>query len=191
MWLAWQCIVLAWQRINRSHTHAVYAYDYIARCHMIITDIPHGWLVRENSEMKRHQAQENVQCRPDPFPPWGWGLGTRTRLGKIWWHWNGFLGVQARDLTAMLCDQSRASCTLLRNGMQNHRAAFWLARAKPRQLTLYNVATQRDTKSHENRRAAIWLAYAKTWLLSLQKPRKRSQLSPCTRPFPSQMVGSG
>ena len=71
---------------------------------------------------------------------------------------------------------------------KNCRVAFWLAWAKPRQLTLYNVATQQDAKSHENHRAAIWLAYAKTRLLSLQKPRERSTV---TRPFSSQRVRSG
>ena len=42
----------------------------------------------------------------------------------LWWHWNSFLVVQALDLTAMLCNRLHASCTLLRNGMQNHRAAL-------------------------------------------------------------------
>ena len=106
----------------------------------------------------------------------------------VWWHWNDFLAVWARDLTAMLCNRSRATCTLLHNGIQNRRAAFWLAIAKPKQLTLHNVTSQQDAISHENHRAAIWLACTKTKMLSLQEPRKRSNV---TRPFPSQRVGSG
>ena len=40
----------------------------------------------------------------------------------------------------------------------------------------------------QNRRAAVWLACAKTRMLSLQEPRKHSNV---TKPFPSQRVGSG
>ena len=102
--------------------------------------------------------------------------------GRIWWHWNAFLVVRAHSLTVISCNRSRASCTLLRNGIQNRRAAFWLANA---QLTLHGVALQQDAKSHEIHRAAIWLAYSKTRML---KPRKRSTV---TRPFSSPRVGSG
>lgn len=71
---------------------------------------------------------------------------------------------------------------LLRNGMQNHRAAFRFASAEPRQLTLYSVA--QDAKSHEELQPDC-LAQ-KQRLLSLQKPREHSTVA---RPFPSQRVG--
>ena len=50
------------------------------------------------------------------------------------------LRIKGLGLTAMLCNCSHTSCTLLRNRMQNHRAAFQLVTAKPRQLALYNVS---------------------------------------------------
>ena len=109
--------------------------------------------------------------------------------GKVWWHCNSFLVVQACDLTAMwLC----AGCTLLCNGVQNHRAAFRLATANQDSWPcIYNIASQQDAISLENRRAAIWLACAKTkcWASSdAELTRTKKSL---TRPFPSQRAGSG
>ena len=46
-------------------------------------------------------------------------------------HWNDFLVVQARDFMPILCNQSRASPTLLRNAMHNQRTASSLVSAQP------------------------------------------------------------
>ena len=77
MWFAWQCIVLAWQRINRSHT---LQYTAIEKCHMIIICRPRGVTligVLEFLTKTHHQAPKSAHCVPDPFPSWGRGLGMR------------------------------------------------------------------------------------------------------------------
>ena len=103
--------------------------------------------------------------------------------GKVWWYWNSFLVVQAHDLIAMLCNWSCTGCTLLRNGMQNRRAAFWLATAKSRQLTLYNIASLQDAMKIVEMQSDWHARKQECWAYKNQEN--------VTRPFPSQRVGSG
>ena len=77
MWLAWKRIVLAWQRINRSHT---LQYMAMGQCHMIITCRPRGvnltgaleFLTETSSSPRKHSM-----CTR-PFPSLRAGSGNKT-----------------------------------------------------------------------------------------------------------------
>ena len=165
-------IIYLRSRIQMFIIYAITCNHCIPPAQIVVREVTRSpWLGVWPAKLQE-TVMELLSLVPSPRSPLREGSGD---TGAVSW----FYG---HVLTIMLCNQSRAHCKLLCNGMQNPRAVFWLASAKPRQLTLYNIAARPDTISHENRRAAIWLAYLKTGMLSLQEPRKRSTV---TRPFSS------
>ena len=84
-----------------------------------------------------HMCPRNRSMYTRLFPFLRVGSGNETAFG------NDFLVIQACDSTTMLCNWSHTSCML---PCINHTAVFWLASTKPRQLTLYSVATQMGCK---------------------------------------------
>ena len=75
-----------------------------------------------NSTPLRSDSLCSISLVPSPQIP---------ARGRVWWHWNNFLVVQARNFMPILCNQPRAGPTLLCNAMHNQRTVFSLAGAKP------------------------------------------------------------